>query len=121
MMRLMLNELTTDDKLRLLRFMCAFAWADLEIADKERAFVIDLIARMRLPPPDAALAESWLDHPPAEEEVDPYDIPDDHRRIFLEAALEMVGMDGVVDPLEAESFAIFEALVALDDSEDDES
>ena len=107
----MLDELTNEEKLRLLRFMCSFAWADLEIADKEREFVLDVVRRMGLSAEDAALAATWLDHPPSEEDVDPYDIPDAHRKLFLEGALKMVGADGVVDVMEAESFAIFEALM----------
>lgn len=107
----MLNQLSDEEKLRLLRFMCAFAWADLEIAEKERDFVLDLIGRMGLPAEEAELASTWLDHPPREDELDPYDIPDAHRKLFLEAALEMVGVDGVVDKMEAENFVIFEALM----------
>lgn len=108
----MLDDLTQDEKLRLLRFLCAFAWADLDIAEKERKLVNDLIARMGLTPRAAAEAASWLDHPPAEDDLDPYDIPDAHRQLFLEAALEMVGADGVVDAMELENYAIFEALMA---------
>lgn len=107
----MLTQLTTDEKLRLLRFMCSFAWADLEIAEKERDLVLDIIGRMGLPPEDAAIAATWLDHPPSEDELDPYDIPEAHRRLFLEAVLEVVGADDVVDVMEAENFAIFEALM----------
>lgn len=122
----MLDELQNDEKLRLLRFLCSFAWADLEIADKERKLVRDIIHKMGLPPADAALASTWLDHPPSEDELDPYDIPDEHRRLFLDAALEMIGADDHVDEMEAENFAIFEALMSgaddpfADDDEDDE-
>ena len=115
----MLAQLTNEEKLRLLRFMCSFAWADLEIADKERAFVLGLIKSMKLPEDDAARAALWLDHPPSEEELDPYEIPDEHRKLFLEAALEMVGADGVVDVMEAENFAIFEALMEGEDLPED--
>lgn len=107
----MLKDLSDDEKLRLLRFMCAFAWADLEIADKERDLVLGIIRALELPAEEAALAATWLDHPPSEDDLDPYEIPDAHRRLFLEAALEMVGADDVVDVMEAENFAIFEALM----------
>lgn len=107
----MLTELTSEEKLRLLRFMCSFAWADLEISTHERRFVLELIQRMGLAAEEADLAVTWLDHPPAEEDLDPSDIPLDHRRLFLEAALEMVSSDGVIDVMEAENFAVFEALM----------
>ena len=107
----MLQPLTDDEKLRLLRFMCAFAWADLQISAREREFVVGLISRLGLSPDDAGRAVQWLDHPPAEEDLDPSEIPVEHRRLFLDAALEMLSKDGVIDALEAEHFAIFEALV----------
>jgi len=44
----MWNELDNDDKLRLLRFVCAFAWADLEIAEKERNLVMEIAGSMNL-------------------------------------------------------------------------
>lgn len=116
----MLAPLTTDEKLRLLRFMCAFAWADLEISAREREFVLGLIGRMGLAPDDAERAVQWLDHPPAEEDLDPSEIPAEHRRLFLEAALEMVSKDGVIDALEAENFAVFEALVDVGGRWDEE-
>lgn len=116
----MLNPLTNDEKLRLLRFMCAFAWSDLQISAREREFVVGLIGRLGLSPDDAGRAVRWLDHPPAEEELDPSDIPPEHRRLFLEAALEMVSKDGVIDALEAENFAIFEALVDVGGGWDEE-
>ena len=42
----MLNELDRADRLQLMKFVCSFAWADLEIHRKERAFVRDLVQRL---------------------------------------------------------------------------
>ncbi len=119
-MQTSLTALTAPEKLRLLRFMCAFAWADLEISDRERKFVHEVMLRMGLSAEDRALAATWLDHPPGEDELDPSEIPAEHRRFFLEAALEMVASDGVIDPMEAENFAVFEALMDLGDRWDEE-
>ncbi len=107
----MIETLAQDEKLRLLKFLCAFAWADLEIADRERGLVRALVAKMGLDGAAAEQVEGWLDHPPSEEELDPYEIPDEHRRLFLDAALEMVDADGVLDTMEIENFAIFQALM----------
>ena len=109
----MFTDLTVEEKLRLLRFVCAFAWSDLEIQDQERTIVVKLIDKLDLPKDDREEAMGWLDHPPSEDELDPYDVPEAHRKLFVDAALEMVGVDGVVDRLEAEQYAIFEALMGL--------
>jgi uncharacterized membrane protein YebE (DUF533 family) len=110
----MMNELTVEEKLRFVRFMCAFAWADLDIADRERGLIRDLIQRLDLPASAVEEAEGWLVHPPLEEDLDPYDIPDAHRRIFLQAATELIGVDGHVDRMEVENLALFEMLMGLD-------
>ncbi len=116
----MLKDLSHDEKLRLLRFLCSFAWADLDIDDEERALVARFIDAMGLDPEDAELAMGWLDHPPPEDDLDPYDIPDEHKKLFLEAALAMMGADGVVDTMEVESFALFEALMGVVEEEDED-
>lgn len=107
----MMHQLPNEDKLRLLRFLSCFAWADLDIDQGERDLLQRFIERMDLSPEDAAEAAGWLDHPPREDDLDPSSIPDDQRKLFLDAVLEMVGADGVVDRMEAESFVLFEALM----------
>jgi uncharacterized membrane protein YebE (DUF533 family) len=84
----MLDQLTIEEKVRLIRFMCSFAWADLDVSDRERTMIRDLVRKLGLPEPAASEAESWLDHPPEE-----------------------VSADGVVDVMEVENFALFEALL----------
>lgn len=110
----MLNELDNQDKLRLLRFVCSFAWADLEIADKERTLVRDMAKRMGIDDAGVQKVEEWLDHPPSEDELDPYDIPDAHRKLFLRHVQEMVKADGVLDLMEIETYQLFEALLSGD-------
>jgi hypothetical protein len=41
----MFDALTRDERLMLLRFVCAFAWTDLEITPRERAFMERLVTR----------------------------------------------------------------------------
>lgn len=107
----MLDQLIREEKLQLLRFLCAFAWADLDIADSERAMVRDIMARMGLDADDARQVEAWLDHPPSEEDLDPLEIPEAHRRLFLDAALAMVGADGDANTMEIENYALFASLM----------
>ena len=44
----MLDVLNKEDRLQLMRFVCSFAWADLEIADAERDFIVKMVVRLKL-------------------------------------------------------------------------
>lgn len=106
-----LRDLDREERLRLVRFVCSFAWADLEVREAEREFVHRLVRRLELSPSERKQVDRWLDSPPAPEEVDPLEIPLEHRRIFLEHARAMIRADNVVDELELESFSLFEKLI----------
>ena len=80
----MLQSLDHDDRLRLMRFVCSFAWADLEIQPEERAFVARMVTELGLED-DREQINHWLKHPPRPEEVDPTRVPRQHRELFLEA------------------------------------
>jgi uncharacterized tellurite resistance protein B-like protein len=106
----MLEELTREDRLRLMKFVCAFAWADLEIQDEERTMVNRLIERFGLEQ-DRDKIMAWLRSPPPPEEVDPTRVPSHHRQLFLDAARQLFEADGVVDPHEQEQFELLEQLL----------
>ncbi len=106
-----LTELTKEDRLKLMGFVCSFAWADLEIQDDERNMVRKLMGQMSLEADEAAQVEKWLEVPPRAEEVDPNDIPHEHRQIFLNAALQMVGAGGKIDEAEMENLSLLEQLL----------
>ena len=109
--RMKLTDLNREDRLQLLRFICSFAWADLEIAQGERDLVHRMAKEMELSSDDLEAVETWLKYPPNPEDVDPQDIPLEHRQIFLNAALQMVGADGNVDSDELENLQLFEKLL----------
>lgn len=106
-----LSQLDRAERLRLMRFVCSFAWADLEIQPEERTFVSRMIDRLGLQD-DKAQIEHWLRHPPAPEEVDPTEVPRQHREIFIEAIRGLVEADNVIDPNEREMMTLFEQLLA---------
>jgi len=106
-----LDKLDPEDRLRPMKFVCSFAWADLEVADEEREFVHKMVRELALDDDEAAQVEQWLEVPPPPEEVDPSEIPKSHRELFLDAARAMIVADGRVDPDEAESLALLEMLV----------
>ncbi|MFT4622787.1 MAG: putative tellurite resistance protein B-like protein [Myxococcota bacterium] len=106
-----ITDLDSDDRLRLMRFVCSFAWADLEVADSEKNFVRKMVEELALTADEREEVESYLRVPPAPEDIDPTDIPAEHRQVFLNTALKMVSADGVVDEREVENFALFEQLL----------
>lgn len=97
--------------MRLLKFVCSFAWTDLHVSDAERALVTRLCERHGFDADERAMVAGWLKVPPRPEEVDPTQIPRDHRHDFVAAVRAMVAADGVVVRGERDSLALFEELV----------
>lgn len=106
-----LRKLSREDRLRLMRFVCSFAWADLEVKKSERALVAKMAKKLGLEEDEIAEVKKWLQVPPRAEDVDPQSIPPAQRKLFLDAAREMIAVDGEIDPEERESFSIFEQLL----------
>ena len=93
-------------------FCMCVAWADLKVADEERLFVSALMQKLDLS--DAEAAEGypgWMTHPPAPEDVDPMEIPKEHKAIFLTAVREMVKADGEIAKHEADTYVLLEQLL----------
>jgi hypothetical protein len=107
----MLDKLDREDRMKLMRFVCSFAWADLEVRDTERAFVKKLVKELHLSADEKKQVDRWLELPPAPEEVDPASIPREHRQLFLDAARAMIASDGRIDADEQESFVLLEQLL----------
>jgi uncharacterized tellurite resistance protein B-like protein len=105
-----LARLSREERLRLLRFVTSFAWADLTIRDEERAFVARLVRRMALEAEDARAVTGWLAVPPSPDDVDPTEVPHVHRQLFVDAAREVVLADGEVAPEEREYLKLLEQL-----------
>ena len=107
----MLNSLSKDERLQPMRFVCSFAWADLEIRDEESVYVADLMRRLDLDEDEEVQVQGWLSRPPDPEDVDPTLIPVEHRQIFLDALLGVLGSDGEIDEAETESFNLLSMLL----------
>ena len=107
----MLSRLDRKDRLRLMKFVCSFAWADLEIRPEEREFVKRLLERLELEPADRKRVRQWLRVPPEPDEVDPTSIPLEHRKLFLRTVEEAVAADGQLAPEERENLQLFKALL----------
>jgi hypothetical protein len=107
----MFDALSRDERLLLLRFACAFAWTDLEVTERERAFVRRLVAKMELADDEAAEVEHWLDVAPSPGDVDPKKVPAEHRRTFVETLRALIYADGKVDDEEREQFERLKAAI----------
>jgi uncharacterized tellurite resistance protein B-like protein len=106
-----LKNLSRDDRLRLMKFVCSFAWADLHVHEKERAFVRKMVKQLKLDRDEAAEVESWLALPPRPEEVDPAEVPVAHREVFLQATRDIIMADGEIHPEERASYELLEQLL----------
>lgn len=109
----MLASLAREDRLRLMKFVCSLAWADLEVHRAERAFVRRMTARLGLAPDEVAQVDQWLQVPP--HDADPEEIPRAHRSLFLGTLRELVGVDGSVDEQERASLALLEDLLKAEE------
>jgi len=106
-----LQDLSASDRMRLMKFVCSFAWADLEIHPRERDFVERMIERLQLDADEHARVRSWLAVPPAPETIDPTQIPLEHRRVFVRSIKDVILADGQIAPEESENLALLEDLL----------
>lgn len=107
----MLDSLDKTERLQLMKFVCSFAWADLEIRPEERDFVAGLIQRLSLSADEAQQVEGWLKLPPRPESVDPLEIPSEHRRLFIQEIRGVIESDGDVAEEESDNFEILRQLL----------
>lgn len=107
----MLATLTHDERLRLLEFVCSFAWVDLEVRPEERRFVMRMVEKLGMQS-DRAQIERWLERPPPAEDVDPTRIPHAHRELFLQAARDTFKADKHFADSEQEYLELLEQLLA---------
>lgn len=106
-----MKNLNREDRLRLMKFVCALAWADLQVRREETQFVRKLGLRLQLDDDDWQQVEQWLRLPPKPEELDPAEVPKAHRQLLLEAARELIESDRAVSVEEDEIYRLLEELL----------
>ena len=106
-----LAQLKGRERLNLLKFVCSFAWADLELRSEERRFIKRLVERLELDPDEAERVEDWLDLPPSPDSVDPAQIPDKHREVFLTVLDQVIRADGQIAMEEQEHIALLREML----------
>lgn len=107
----MIQNLDDTDRRRLLAFICSFAWADAEVQQDERNYISRLVNALGLGEGDQEQVDAWLQYPPDPEEVDPQEVPLEHRQLILAAARDMIESDGIIYESEAETLALLEQLL----------
>ncbi len=106
-----MQRLKKQDRMRLMRFVCSFAWADLEIQQEERDFVGKLVKQLELDDDEKREVEQMLRRPPKPEDVDPTNVPLAHREVFLQAVHAVIAADGMIAPEEHENYELLQALL----------
>lgn len=104
-------QLDRKDSLRLLKFVCTFAWTDLQVQPQERDLVMRIAGRLGVTGKDLAQVQQWLAMPPKADEVDPASVPKQHRELFVHAAEWAIKADGKVVPAERDAMQLFRALL----------
>ena len=107
----MLDQLDSQQRMNLLKFVCSFAWADLEIRPAERAFISRLVDRLGLAAAEERQVRKWLESPPGPEELEPHQIPVEHREIFIETVKAVIRVDGEIAPEEVENLELLSELI----------
>ncbi len=105
------EQLNREDRLRLVKFVCSFAWADLEIRPEERDFVDHIVRSLELSEEDRSKVDGWMTIPPSPESVDPTRIPLAQRKLFLDSIEGVIASDGEVAPEERENLALLRDLL----------
>lgn len=97
-----------SEKLQLLRFASSFLWADLEVANSERAFMLELANELDVNESDALAV---LDRPPHADDVDPGRVPRSLAATVRTIALRAIAADGRVEPHEMRMFHLLDELL----------
>ena len=100
----MLEDFSPEDRLLLLKFLCAFAWTDLRVKDRERAFIERVMNKLPLSDEDRDQVHDWLLVAPAPSTVAASAVPTQHRQAFIEAIRALIYSDGSVDDEERAQF-----------------
>src|SRR5262245_1464964 len=106
-----LGSLTRHERLQLMKFACAAVWADLEVSRSEKSYILSLALHLGLSEAETEQVRGWLEAPPPPEEVDPAEVPREHRRLFLDAMEQVVAADRVIDGPELESLRLLRELL----------
>lgn len=98
------------DRRRVLRFAASFLWADLEVAEAERDFLLALAHELDIEDASNEVA-LLLARPPGPEDVDPAEVTPGVADLVRQAALRAIAADGRVHDDEMKLFELLDDLL----------
>ena len=107
--------ISSEEKLQIMRFVCAFAWADLKVVTEERSIIASFAKSLELNEKELIQVNDWTRHPPKPEEIDPFDIPVHLKEIILSAASAVTIVDGICDHNEADLLTLLQNILGVDE------
>ena len=105
------GNFTSEEKIQIMQFICAFAWADFKVVAEERAMINRLSANLKLNEHELSEVKAMLTHPPHPDDIDPLSIPEHLKEYILSAVQAISIVDGDFDEKEAELLDIFTAVL----------
>ena len=105
-----MTDLLADEKLQIMRFVCAFAWADLKIHEAERSLINRFMDALEVNEAGRQAIEDMMKRPPRPEDIDPYDLAPELRETVIQAAEAMTVTDGEISPREKELMSLLRDL-----------
>lgn len=106
------SRLSLEEREKVLRFAASFLWADLEVAEEERAFFTSLARELEI---DDARVDDLLARPPVPEEIDPNDLDATTADVIRHVALQAIASDGLVRDEEMQMFELLDDLMPRSD------
>lgn len=106
---------SSDEKLQIMRFVCAFAWADLKVVNEERTLIERFSNALELDATELQQVNDWIIHPPRPEEIDPFDIPTHLKSTILSAASAISIIDGDLDNNEVDLLVLLRSILGIEE------
>jgi uncharacterized tellurite resistance protein B-like protein len=105
----MLDQIDRQYRLRLMRFLCSFAWADGKVQEQEKVLVRRFAECLDFDDEAIGNIEAWLKQAPRLEEFDTSGISQAVRVIFVEAIESVILADGKIA---AKEHALFDRFLS---------
>ena len=105
----MLDQLDRQYRLRLMQFLCSFAWADGKVQEQEKLLIRRFAEYLDFDDEAIRNIEAWLKQAPRLEEFDMSEISQVDRVIFVEAIESVILADG---RMAAKEQALFDRLLS---------
>lgn len=97
-------QLSADERVELLRFLCWFAYADLSLDPREYDLIDSFAGTMRLNGEQREQVQGWLEDPPDLSLEDVKNVPAEKRELYLDALMLLGNADRNIHSMESKLF-----------------